>query len=104
MQTIWEILYEADAELVITGHEHNYERFAEMDASGTEVSQGLREIVVGTGGAGLYPFGAPLAASEARDDTTYGVLKLTLHTNSYAWEFVPAAGSTFTDSGSSSCH
>jgi hypothetical protein len=92
------------AELVINGHEHNYERFAEMNASGMEASPGLREIVVGTGGAGLYEFGAPLAASEVRDNTSFGVLKLTLGTTGYDWEFVPAANSTFTDSGSSDCH
>ena len=104
LQHLWEILYEADAELVITGHEHNYERFAEMDSSGAEASPGLREIVVGTGGAGLYDFGKPLAASQVRDSTSYGVLKLTLHRTGYDWEFIPAANSTFTDSGSSQCH
>ena len=104
MQTVWQIFYEAGAELVLNGHEHNYERFAEMDASGAAVSQGLREFVVGTGGAGLYPFGTPLATSEVRDDSTFGVLKLTLHATGYDWEFVPISGSTFTDSGSGICH
>jgi hypothetical protein len=105
LQTLWQILHDAGAELVINGHEHNYERFAEMDGSGAEVSQGLREIVVGTGGAGLYDFGTPpLAASQVRDNTTYGVLKLTLGATSYDWQFVPTANSTFTDSGSGNCH
>ena len=104
LQTLWEILYDAGAELVITGHEHNYERFAEMDGSGTAVSEGLREIVVGTGGAGLYDFGTPLAASEVRDSATFGVLKLTLHDTGYDWEFVPVPNSTFTDNGSGICH
>lgn len=104
MQTLWQVLYNAGAELVINGHEHNYERFAEMNASGAPVTQGLRQIVAGTGGAGLYPFGTPLAASQVRNNTAYGVLKLTLHPGSYDWEFVPVAGSTFTDSGSSTCH
>ncbi len=104
MQTIWQILYDAGVELVINGHEHSYERFAEMDGSGMEVSQGLREIVVGTGGAGLYEFGTLLAASQVRDNTTYGVLKLTLRATTYDWEFIPAANSTFTDSGSGNCH
>jgi hypothetical protein len=104
MQALWEILYDAGAELVINGHEHHYERFAEMDGSGTAVTEGLREIVVGTGGAGLYSFGGALAASEVRDDSTYGVLKLTLHAAGYHWEFIPVPGSTFTDSGSSNCH
>jgi acid phosphatase type 7 len=104
MQAIWQILYNAGAELVVNGHEHDYERFAEMNASGAAVSQGLREIVAGTGGAGLYPFGTPKAASQVRNNTTYGVLKLTLRSTGYDWEFVPIAGSTFTDSGSSNCH
>lgn len=104
MQTTWRIFYEAGAEVVISGHEHNYERFAEMDGSGTAVSAGLREFVVGTGGAGLYSFGAPLAASEVREDATFGVLKLTLHETSYEWEFIPASGSSFRDGGSSNCH
>jgi hypothetical protein len=104
MQTIWQILYDAGAELVVNGHEHHYERFAEMNASGTAVSQGLREIVAGTGGASLYPFGSPKAASQVRNNTAYGVLKLTLNATSYNWQFVPVSGSTFTDSGSTNCH
>jgi hypothetical protein len=104
MQAIWQILYDAGAELVVNGHEHHYERFAEMNASGAAVSQGLREIVAGTGGAGLYPFGTPKAASQVRNNTAYGVLKLTLRSTGYDWEFVPIAGSTFTDSGSRNCH
>ena len=104
LQTIWQILYNAGAELVINGHEHHYERFAEMNASGAAVSQGLREIVAGTGGAGLYPFGSPKSTSQVRNNVTYGVLKLTLRSNSYDWQFVPAGTGTFTDSGSTNCH
>ena len=103
-QTLWQILYEAGAELVANGHEHNYERFAEMDAAGAAASPGLREFVVGTGGGGLYDFDNPLPASEVRNDSTFGVLKLTLRTDGYDWKFVPIAGSTFTDSGSTNCH
>jgi hypothetical protein len=104
MQALWQVLFNAGAELVINGHEHNYERFAEMNASGAPVSQGLRQIVAGTGGAGLYPFGNPHPASLVRNNTAYGVLKLTLRSGGYDWEFVPVAGSTFTDGGSSNCH
>jgi hypothetical protein len=104
MQAIWQILYNAGAEVVISGHEHNYERFAQMNASGGTVSQGLREFVVGTGGASHYGFGSALASSEVRNSSTYGVLKLTLNASSYSWQFVPIAGSTFTDSGSANCH
>jgi acid phosphatase type 7 len=104
MQTLWQMLYDAGAELVVNGHEHNYERFSEMNASGSAVSQGLREIVAGTGGAPLYPFGTPKSASQVRNNTAYGVLKITLRSNGYDWQFVPVAGSTFTDSGSDDCH
>jgi hypothetical protein len=104
MQVLWQIFYNAGAELVINGHEHNYERFAEMNASGAAVSQGLREFVVGTGGNSHYPFGTALSTSQVRNSSTYGVLKLTLRSDGYDWQFVPVAGSTFTDSGSGSCH
>ncbi|HMB24199.1 MAG: DNRLRE domain-containing protein [Chloroflexota bacterium] len=104
MQSLWQVLYEAGAEVVVNGHEHSYERFAEMDGSGTAVSSGLREFVVGTGGAGLYEFATPLPASEVRDNSTFGVIKFTLHETAYDWEFVPVPGSTFTDGGSGTCH
>ena len=103
MQTLWKTLYDAGAELVLNGHEHNYERFKQMNASGSAVSNGLREIVIGTGGAGLYGFGSIRSTSEVRNSSTYGVLKLTLNSTSYSWKFLPVAGKTFTDSGTTSC-
>lgn len=103
-QALWQVLYEAGADLVLNGHEHNYERFAEMNASGAAVSGGMREIVVGTGGKSHYDFATPLPGSEIRNSDTYGVLKLTLRATGYDWEFIPVEGSTFTDSGSSNCH
>jgi len=103
-QTLWQILYNAGAEVVINGHEHNYERFAPINAAGQTDPAGLREFVVGTGGRDLYNFGTILPNSEVRDDTSFGVLKLTLRPSGYDWQFVPAAGSTFTDSGSTECH
>ncbi len=104
MQALWQILYNAKAELVINGHDHEYERFAEMNASGSAISPGLREVVVGTGGEGLYSFGTILSASQVRNSSTHGVLKLILHSTSYNWNFVPIAGQSFTDSGSTNCH
>jgi len=86
-------------------HEHNYERFAPQSPSGVADPNGIREIIAGTGGAGHgSPFGPPIANSEVRDDSTWGVLKMTLYPTSYGWQFVPIAGSTFTDSGSAGCH
>jgi 3',5'-cyclic AMP phosphodiesterase CpdA len=98
-------LYEAGAEVLLSGHEHNYERFAPLNPAGvTDHARGIRQFVVGTGGRSHYPFGPPLPASEVRNDNTYGVLALTLRANSYQWQFVPEAGKTFTDSGSTNCH
>jgi len=103
-QTLWKTLYDAKAELVISGHEHNYERFKEMNASGTASSPGMREFVVGTGGASHYGFGSTLSTSQVRNSSTYGVLKVTLNSTSYSWKFIPVAGKTFTDSGTTYCH
>ncbi|MBA2385108.1 MAG: metallophosphoesterase, partial [Actinobacteria bacterium] len=100
---LWNALHDAGAEIVLNGHDHYYERFALQDPSGTADSKGIRQFVVGTGGAGLGSFGAPIANSELRQNTTYGVLKLTLHTGGYDWSFVPAGTGTFTDSGSGVC-
>jgi hypothetical protein len=104
VQPLWRILYRADAELVINGHEHNYERFAPMNAAGEPHPEGMRAFVVGTGGGNLYELGSPLPTSEAQNDAAHGVLKLTLHESSYEWEFISVPGSTFTDRGSADCH
>ena len=103
-QALWKTLYDAGAELVLNGHEHHYERFKPMNASGSAVSNGLREIVVGTGGAPLYGFGTIHSASEVRSSSSHGVLKLTINATSYSWNFVPIAGKSFTDSGTTNCH
>ncbi len=98
-------LYAAGVELLLNGHEHNYERFAPQTPAGAaDPARGIREFVVGTGGADLRPFGAPIGNSEVRQNDTYGVLELTLLPTSYAWQFIPEAGGTFTDSGSTACH
>lgn len=105
MQPIWKDLSDARADVVLVGHSHNYERFAPMDASGKlNRTNGIREFVVGTGGA--FPTGISSAKpnSEVRQNTTFGALKMTLHPTSYDWKFVPEAGKTFTDSGSNDCH
>ncbi len=105
MQPIWQALYEHGADVVLAGHDHNYERFAPQDAVGTaDSARGIREFVVGTGGKNHYPIGEPIANSEVRNDDTFGVLKLTLHPISYDWQFIPEAGKLFSDSGSSTCH
>jgi hypothetical protein len=98
-------LYDADAEVLLNGDEHHYERFAPQTPQGVaDPVGGIREFVVGTGGEDLRPFGVPVANSEVRRDDTFGVLELALRPASYSWQFVPEAGGSFTDSGSSSCH
>ncbi len=102
---LWQALYDHGAEVVIAGHEHNYERFAAQTPSGAaDPDRGVREFVVGTGGADHYPFGPPIANSEVRNGDTWGVLKLTLLPDAYHWQFIPVAGRTFSDSGRSTCH
>ncbi len=104
----WDDLYAAGAEIVLNGHEHDYERFAPQAPDGTaDPEKGIREFVVGTGGrnhTGLSAKTGRIANSEVFDFKTFGVLKLTLHADSYEWQFVPVAGATFTDSGSGRCH
>lgn len=104
MRTIWPVLYEFGADVVVNGHDHDYERFAQQTPDGVlDQARGIREFVVGTGGAHLRGFKTIQPNSEIRNDTTWGVLKLTLHSTSYEWEFVPVAGSTFRDAGSAAC-
>ena len=103
-QPLWQALYDAGADVVIAGHEHNYERFAPQAPDGTpDSTRGLRQFVVGTGGGASYPFGRPVANSEARS-RAHGVLRLTLFDTSYHWEFIPADAATPGDSGSERCH
>jgi Tol biopolymer transport system component len=104
VRALQQALYDARADVVVNGHNHNYERFALQDANGNATSEGIRNFVVGTGGAGQDSSGAPSANSQARASRQWGVLKVTLHRDSYDFEFRPAAGSTFTDSGATRCH
>jgi hypothetical protein len=105
MTASWEALYAANADVVVNGHDHDYERFAPQKPDGTlDPRRGIRQFVVGTGGGERRPFRTIEPHSQARDDDTHGVLKLTLKPASYDWEFVPVAGETFTDSGTESCH
>jgi len=101
----WKLLEAAHADLILDGHAHGYERFAlQTDAGVADPTNGIRQIVAGTGGADLYPMTTVKPNSEVRNDTTFGVLKLMLGSASYSWQFLPVAGSTFTDSGTTACH
>ena len=105
LEPLWRALEEDRAELVLAGHDHDYERFAPQTAAGAlDVGRGVRQFVVGTGGRPLYSFGTPEPNSEARDNTTWGVLHLRLRDGSYDWRFVGRPGSSFADAGTGTCH
>ncbi len=102
MRDFWRILYAAGVEIVVNGHDHLYERFAPQNPDGgRDDARGIREFIVGTGGATPYNFGATSANSERRISNTFGVLKFTLQSGSYQWDFMPASGQS--DSGTGSC-
>jgi len=105
MQDFWVPLHAAGADIVLSGHRHMYERFAPQNPGGVaDPTSGIRQFVVGTGGASLTSSPTSSAPnSQVSNNNTYGVLKLTLNPTSYDWEFVPIAGQTFTDSGSAPC-
>jgi hypothetical protein len=105
VQALFTALYDDGAEVVINGHDHNYERFAPQDPQGThDPVAGVRQFVVGTGGRGNREFGDLVPNSEARFIDTFGILKMSLYDNGYEWEFVPEDGSGFTDVGVEACH
>jgi len=106
MKPLWDTLYGAGADVILNGHDHDYERFAPQDPEGhADAKRGIREFVVGSGGKNSHrKMGEAKANSEIRNDDTFGVLKLTLRPAGYDWEFVPEAGKTFTDTGRGSCH
>ncbi|MDP9328911.1 MAG: metallophosphoesterase [Actinomycetota bacterium] len=98
----WKLLYQYGADVVLNGHDHDYERFAPQDPLGQADANGIREFVVGTGGRSLNPLDTPQPNSRAGSASSFGVLRLTLHDTSFDWAFVPATG-TFTDAGAASC-
>ncbi len=100
-----QLLYNAGAEVVLSGHEHNYERFAPQTPGGAlNRTRGIVQFVAGTGGYSHYGFGPPDTNSLVRNGRTHGVLRMTLHPGSYDFRFRPIAGSSFTDTGSRTCH
>ena len=104
MRELWQVLYEHNADVVLNGHDHRYERYAPMNPNGGfDLARGIVEFVVGTGGAPLYPLRVPQPNLQ-KESSTYGVLKLTLTSGNYAWEFIPIAGETWRDSGTAACH
>jgi hypothetical protein len=105
VQPLIRALYAGKADVLLAGHSHVYERFAPQRPSGAlDTDSGLREFVVGSGGDSHGNWKTIRDNSEVRNNDTFGVLKLTLHATSYDWQFVPAAGGTFTDEGSDECN
>jgi hypothetical protein len=100
----WRLLYAAGADVIVNGHDHDYERFAPQNPDGKEDrAKGIREFVAGTGGASLRGFNPPVANSELRVAVTPGVLELTLHPSGYDWNWIPTSG-LVSDKGSGPCH
>ncbi len=103
LQAFVDDMYTARVDIAMDGHDHVYERIAQLNATGTpDPGRGIRYFTVGMGGDSHQGFGTPIAGSEVRDASSYGILKLTLHATTYDWKYLPVAGSTFTDSGTAS--
>ncbi len=104
VKPFWDALYAAKADLVLVGHDHNYQRYGKMNPSQAAASDGIRQVLVGTGGRRFYGLSGSHPLLEASNDSTYGVLKLTLTATGYTGEFVPRAGSSYTDRFSGTCN
>jgi hypothetical protein len=105
MKPLWQALYDAKADVVINGHDHNYERFAPQNPDGgSDAARGIREFVVGSGGKNHRPIVLAKPNSESRNADAFGVLKLSLRTGAFDWQFIPEAGKTFVDAGTGKCH
>ena len=103
LRDLWALLDTEGVDIVLSGHDHDYERLAPQDADGNADAHGIRSFVVGTGGAALRPFARILPTSEYRDATSLGVLKLELYNDRYVWEFITANGAS-RDRGSAQCY
>jgi hypothetical protein len=90
--------------VILNGHDHTYERFGRQDPNARATSAGIRQFIAGTGGASLYGFDSPEPNSQFRNNSTFGVLKLTLRPTSYEWEFVAASGQVVDAGGPEACH
>jgi Calcineurin-like phosphoesterase len=105
VQPLWQALADAGADVVITGHVHNYERIAPLDAAGNvDPARGIRSFVVGTGGRNHQLTVNRKPYSESSSTDTFGVLFLSLDPAGYGWAFQPEVGQSFVDTGSAACH
>jgi len=105
LDPFWQVLYDYGAEVVISGHDHHYERFAPLNPDGeVDESWGIRQFIVGTGGVSQRGFGDVMEGSEVRNSGAFGVIRFNLYPDSYEWEFIPIEGEEFTDHGVGTCH
>ena len=104
LRPIVDALYAGGVDIALQAHNHDYERFAPQTPADVADANGIRAFVVGTGGRSFYSFTETAANSVVKQSDTFGVLIFTLHDGSYDWQFARAAGGTFTDSGSGTCH
>lgn len=104
MRALWQALEEGGVDLVLAAHAHQYERFAPLTFAGVRDDvAGIPSFVVGTGGKDLHAFGTAKTGSEARNDTSFGILRLTLRRAGFDWEFIPVEAGGFSDVGSAAC-
>jgi len=103
MNALYKILYQHGVSVLVSGHDHIYERFAPQNPEGKGDGNGVRQFIAGTGGASLYRIGAVKPNSEVRNGSSHGVLVFTLQASTYDWEFIPVAGQSFRDRGSAGC-
>jgi hypothetical protein len=104
VRPLWRALQAAGAELLLSGHDHNYERFRPLTVGGEPDPEGVRQFVVGTGGRSLLPFTKVVPGSQVRIDDAYGILELRLRRAGYAWEFLREPDGKVLDSGQGRCH
>ena len=100
---MWQLLMDHGVEVVVSAHDHFYERFAPQDADYKANAKGIRQFIAGAGGAVLYRPATRAANTESIIEA-FGVLKLTLEPSGYQWEFIEAARGTTADRGSDVCH
>jgi hypothetical protein len=105
IKPLWHVAVDEGVDLILTAHEHSYERFVPMDREGRRDDQGTQLFIVGTGGGNLRKYRRPpLPTTAVRNDDTWGLLRLALSRDGYDWKFLPVAGRSFTDAGSGACH
>lgn len=105
LDDIWELLYAHGVDVYVASNDQYYERYALSDPDGNiNAATGIRQFIVGTGGRTLRNLANPAPNVEVRDNSTWGVMKFTLDTASYKWEFLPTITGGFTDSGETACH